>query len=105
MVDKLESVPAQTGPEMDAIKTAKGPSSVHVEMSTSSNPREPTPAASGASEAMGGSGRPVYRVYKRRFFGLAQLVLLNTVVSWDVCEIDKRRMVIREKEGEGANIH
>ncbi|PLB35131.1 putative cell surface receptor/MFS transporter (FLVCR) [Aspergillus candidus] len=26
---------------------------------------------------------PVYRVYKRRFLGLAQLVLLNIVVSWD----------------------
>lgn len=26
-----------------------------------------------------------YRVYKRRFWGLAQLVLLNIVVSWDVC--------------------
>lgn len=25
-----------------------------------------------------------YKVYKRRFFGLAQLVLLNIVVSWDV---------------------
>lgn len=25
-----------------------------------------------------------YRVYKRRFWGLAQLVLLNIVVSWDV---------------------
>ena len=24
-----------------------------------------------------------YRVYKRRFFGLAQLVLLNIIVSWD----------------------
>jgi hypothetical protein len=29
--------------------------------------------------------RPVYKVYKRRFWGLAQLVLLNIVVSWDVC--------------------
>lgn len=28
---------------------------------------------------------PVYRVYKRRFFGLFQLVLLNIIVSWDVC--------------------
>lgn len=28
-----------------------------------------------------------YKVYKRRFFGLAQLVLLNIVVSWDVREI------------------
>lgn len=27
---------------------------------------------------------PVYQVYKRRFWGLAQLVLLNIVVSWDV---------------------
>jgi hypothetical protein len=25
-----------------------------------------------------------FKVYKRRWFGLAQLVLLNTVVSWDV---------------------
>lgn len=29
--------------------------------------------------------RPSYKVYKRRFWGLAQLVLLNIVVSWDVC--------------------
>ncbi|KAK4503286.1 hypothetical protein PRZ48_006714 [Zasmidium cellare] len=26
---------------------------------------------------------PQYRVYKRRYFGLAQLVLLNIVISWD----------------------
>ena len=25
-----------------------------------------------------------YRVYKTRWFGLVQLVLLNTIVSWDV---------------------
>lgn len=29
------------------------------------------------------SSSVVYKVYKRRFFGLAQLVLLNIVVSWD----------------------
>lgn len=28
---------------------------------------------------------PGYKVYKRRFWGLTQLVLLNIVVSWDVC--------------------
>lgn len=28
---------------------------------------------------------PVYKVYKRRFLGLLQLVLLNIVISWDVC--------------------
>ncbi|KAF1813803.1 hypothetical protein P152DRAFT_292271 [Eremomyces bilateralis CBS 781.70] len=25
-----------------------------------------------------------YRVYKRRFFGLAQFILLNIIISWDV---------------------
>ena len=36
-----------------------------------------------AAEATGG---PVveYKVYKRRWFGLAQLILLNIIVSWDV---------------------
>lgn len=29
-------------------------------------------------------GEEVFKVYKRRWFGLAQLVLLNVVVSWDV---------------------
>lgn len=29
--------------------------------------------------------RGSFRVYKRRFFGLLQLVLLNIVISWDVC--------------------
>jgi hypothetical protein len=27
---------------------------------------------------------PTYRTYKRRWFGLLQLILLNIVVSWDV---------------------
>ena len=26
----------------------------------------------------------VYKVYKRRWFGLIQLILLNIIVSWDV---------------------
>jgi hypothetical protein len=29
-------------------------------------------------------GGRVYKVYKRRWFGLVQLVLLNIIVSWDV---------------------
>jgi hypothetical protein len=32
----------------------------------------------------GGAGEVVWKVYKRRWFGLLQLVLLNVVVSWDV---------------------
>lgn len=31
-----------------------------------------------------GESSVVYKVYKRRWFGLVQLVLLNIVVSWDV---------------------
>ena len=30
-----------------------------------------------------GLGGVVYKVYKRRFFGLFQLALLNIIVSWD----------------------
>ncbi|KAI4179915.1 MAG: hypothetical protein L6R41_007564, partial [Letrouitia leprolyta] len=30
-----------------------------------------------------GQTQPVYRVYKRRWFGLMQLVLMNIIVSWD----------------------
>lgn len=31
------------------------------------------------------SSAPImYRTYKRRWFGLAQLVLMNIIVSWDV---------------------
>lgn len=31
-----------------------------------------------------GGNAVVYKVYKRRWFGLVQLVLLNIIVSWDV---------------------
>lgn len=31
-----------------------------------------------------GPAPPAYRVYKRRWFGLMQLVLMNIIVSWDV---------------------
>lgn len=45
--------------------------------------------ASGSQD--GSDGRPVvYRVYRRRFFGLTQLVLLNVIVSWDVCHLHPR---------------
>ena len=37
--------------------------------------------STGAADVVGGR---VYKVYKRRWFGLIQLVLLNIIVSWDV---------------------
>ena len=36
--------------------------------------------------------RTEYRVYKMRWFGLAQLILLNIVVSWDVGTIHLQRL-------------
>ena len=36
---------------------------------------------------------PVDRVYKRRWFGLMQLVLMNIIVSWDVS--DRPRHLLR----------
>ena len=50
----------------------------------------------GEAQAPASNGRPKpkqtyshahYKVYKRRWLGLAQLVLLNIVVSWDVSYI------------------
>jgi FLVCR family MFS transporter 7 len=35
-------------------------------------------------ELLGGNSASQFRVYKRRWFGLIQLILLNIVVSWDV---------------------
>lgn len=41
---------------------------------------EDGPTANGGA----GHGSPAYKVYKRRWFGLIQLTLLNIIVSWDV---------------------
>ncbi|MCJ1439309.1 hypothetical protein MMC27_008701 [Xylographa pallens] len=40
-------------------------------------------ARSVTEDAMPAPHQPVYKVYKRRWFGLIQLILLNIVVSWD----------------------
>lgn len=43
------------------------------------------PSAAGEEEDAPINGRHIeYRVYKIRWFGLTQLILLNIVVSWDV---------------------
>lgn len=39
---------------------------------------------SSGGEAVGDGAFQFYKVYKRRWFGLVQLTLLNIVVSWDV---------------------
>ena len=49
------------------------------------SPNETTPAFldHGSLSRISSHTPVVYKVYKRRFFGLAQLVLLNIVISWD----------------------
>lgn len=37
-----------------------------------------------SAEVDGDGAFPFYKVYKRRWFGLVQLTLLNIIVSWDV---------------------
>lgn len=51
------------------------------EIALVASPTETTPALEPTSSAQ---ESPFYKVYKRRFFGLGQLVLLNIIVSWDV---------------------
>jgi MFS transporter, FLVCR family, MFS-domain-containing protein 7 len=57
-----------------------------------SPPSRPAGTQVGGNLAGEGSEVPggrVYKVYKRRWFGLVQLVLLNIIVSWDVSSLSK----------------
>jgi hypothetical protein len=52
------------------------------------SPSSPEPAdllTRTRTDGSAADNRLIYKVYRRRWFGLAQLVLLNIVVSWDVC--------------------
>ncbi|OQO11087.1 hypothetical protein B0A48_05342 [Cryoendolithus antarcticus] len=55
------------------------PNAVAVEV----NADGPSSSSAGFADFTEMPDEPVYRVYKRRFFGLIQLILLNIVVSWD----------------------
>ena len=46
------------------------------------------PDADQNASTAGNPGAIEYRVYKRRWFGLVQLALLNIIVSWDVSNDD-----------------
>lgn len=66
--------------------TARSDKSSSSSASISETTRELFPTSNGGI----GSGDDLdvsYRVYKRRWFGLAQLVLLNIIVSWDVSDL------------------
>ena len=62
-------------------KDASGVGSVHLASHDASD-LSTTPSRDELVES--GEDQVLYRVYKRRFFGLFQLVLLNIIVSWNV---------------------
>jgi len=52
--------------------------------SKSADPERAAGGEDGASVGVAVAGGGEYKVYKRRWFGLLQLTLLNIIVSWDV---------------------
>ena len=71
--------------DIDRADASKGQSRVETDytddVQNAESPGQPTAVVDEASP----SEEPVvYKVYKMRWFGLMQLVLLNIVVSWDV---------------------
>lgn len=52
-----------------------------------------TPAGCGCSGMTATPAGVEYKVYKRRWFGLVQLTLLNIIVSWDVSALSAPRRV------------
>lgn len=46
----------------------------------------------------------VYKVYKRRWFGLIQLVLLNIIVSWDVSTVSFSTMLTKGADDGGSTV-
>lgn len=68
-----------------AYDAAAGSASHSSDLDVIDSPREYDPAL-GLERSLSRrciQAQTTYRVYKRRFFGLAQLVLLNIIVSWD----------------------
>jgi len=54
------------------------------DLDTEGESRRRWPKSFGMRRRRRASSHTHYKVYKRRWFGLVQLVLLNIVVSWDV---------------------
>ena len=71
-----------------AVITARADASSARDLTPTVSPTENTPALThpGTQRTFSGLSHPSiapYKVYKRRFFGLIQLILLNIIVSWD----------------------
>lgn len=90
-VDSSDVLKKPTSTEEDIYEPTQGTSSMHMRM------QEGDEAGNGEGPSTRGRKKrrfwqssqenyshSHYKVYKRRWFGLAQLVLLNVVVSWDV---------------------
>ena len=71
--------------DMDRADASKGQSRVETTYTDEAQNAEPSGQSRAVVDEASPSEEPVvYKVYKIRWFGLMQLVLLNIVVSWDV---------------------
>ena len=71
-------------------RSGEGNQQSHVERLYSDEELEATRTRSipdGDEAALADGEHVVYRVYKIRWFGLTQLILLNIIVSWDVSRV------------------
>lgn len=69
--------------EMAAVVGGMG-NSATATAAASNAPQRRVSGATDDAAAEAGEGAIEYKVYKRRWFGLVQLALLNVIVSWDV---------------------
>ena len=82
-------LPIEPTESQGAERISKGDEAVELERAArhARGPDEPAQAGrdadTGASDIAAGTVTE-YKVYKRRWFGLLQLALLNIIVSWDV---------------------
>lgn len=81
-VDDDEKGTVRSGDGSEGIGTIKRGSSDEIRVETDDMAAHATPADAETGRDAAAAGG--YRVYKRRWFGLLQLTLLNVIVSWDV---------------------
>lgn len=90
--DRETTAPAQDRRSNSAKSDSLRPGAIELEEtetrrsgpSKSADPERAAGGEDGASVGVAVAGVREYKVYKRRWFGLVQLTLLNIIVSWDV---------------------
>lgn len=86
--DEVSTEMADVGPESSAARNASQRETMYTDDPEHEGSSTLEPLATSESTAPLTPGQQtIFKVYKRRWFGLGQLVLLNIVVSWDVSSL------------------